>query len=233
MFPLAILAGGLATRMRPITEKMPKSLIEVAGEPFIVHQLRLLKSQKIDRIVLCVGYLGEMIQNFIGDGAKYGLNINYSYDGPVLLGTGGALRKSLPLLDDAFYVLYGDAYLDCNYHEVQKAFEESDKPALMTVFKNKNHWDKSNIIFKEDKIVSYDKNNYTSEMHYIDYGLGVLRSSVIEELLENESYDLSNVYKILAIQGKLAGYEVYRRFHEIGSLKGLKDTERYLKKTFK
>jgi len=131
--PVAILAGGLATRLSPITEKIPKSLLDIDGEPFILHQFSLLRSKGIDRVVVCVGYLGEMIQSLVGDGGRYGLKVEYSYDGKRLLGTGGAIKKALPMLGESFFVLYGDSYLPCNYMDVQAAFESCGKEALMTV----------------------------------------------------------------------------------------------------
>src|SRR5271163_370338 len=115
MFAVAILAGGLATRMRPVTERIPKSMIEVAGRPFIEHQLELLQAENVKNVVLCVGHLGEMIQAHIGDGKRFGLSVSYSFDGERLLGTGGALRRALPLLGHDFFVLYGDSYLDISY----------------------------------------------------------------------------------------------------------------------
>src|SRR4051794_4872944 len=138
--PVAILAGGLATRLRPLTETIPKSLVEVAGEPFLAHQLRLLHSHGIRRATLCVGYLGEMVREFAGDGARFGMEVTYSFDGPELRGTAGAVRQALPLLGPAFFVLYGDSYLPCDYAAVERAFLESGKLGLMTVFRNEGQW---------------------------------------------------------------------------------------------
>src|SRR3954462_14370954 len=135
-WPVAILAGGLATRLRPVTEKIPKALIQVAGQPFLAHQLRLLKSAGIRKTVLCVGYHGEMIENEFGDGSSFGIEISYSFDGPELLGTGGALRKALPRLAKKFFVLYGDSYLPIDYAEPARTFLASGKLGLMTVFRN-------------------------------------------------------------------------------------------------
>src|SRR5579872_5855079 len=136
MLPVAILAGGLATRLRPLTDKIPKALVDVNGEPFIAHQLRLLASRGIPRVVLCLGYRGEMVRDFVGDGWEFGLQVNYSFDGPELRGTAGAIHQALPLLGDSFFVLYGDSYLPCDYAAVEQAFLTSGKTALMTVFCN-------------------------------------------------------------------------------------------------
>jgi len=174
LFPVVILAGGLATRLRPLTETIPKSLVNINGEPFIVHQLRLLQRNGIKKVVMCIGYLGEQIIARIGDGSEFDLQVSYVFDGPKLLGTAGAIKKALPELPEHFFVLYGDSYLPCDYAAVQKSFLNCRKQALMTVFKNNGQWDSSNVEFKFGQIINYDKKNKTDRMHYIDYGLGIL-----------------------------------------------------------
>lgn len=228
MLPVAILAGGLATRLRPITTSIPKALVEVAGEPFIAHQLRYLKAQGISEVVLCTGYLGEMIEAVVKDGAAFGVNVKYSPDGEKLLGTGGALRQALPLLSEEFFVLYGDSFLPVDFKAVETDFHQSQQPALMTVLKNEDRWDKSNVIFKESQIVEYNKAETKPDMHFIDYGLGVLKKSVLQAYPANEVFDLAAVYHQLSIAGQLAGHEVHERFYEIGSFEGLKETEEFL-----
>jgi NDP-sugar pyrophosphorylase family protein len=230
MLPVAILAGGLATRLRPITETIPKALVDVAGEPFICRQLQYLQAQGIQEVVLCIGYLGEMIQSVVGDGARFGLKVTYSPDGPVLLGTGGALRQALPLLGKEFFVLYGDSFLPVEFAPVEKAFFASGKAALMTVLKNGDRWDKSNVIFSEGELLEYNKRAPRPKMAYIDYGLGVISSHVLEDYAAGEAFDLAEVYHALSLQGQLAGYEVHERFYEIGSHSGLKETETYFLK---
>jgi NDP-sugar pyrophosphorylase family protein len=234
MFPVAILAGGLATRLRPITEEIPKSLIEVAGKPFICHQLDYLRQQGINSVVLCIGYLGEMIQEVVGDGSRWGMHVSYSLDGSVLLGTGGALRQALPLLGKHFFILYGDSYLPIDLFSIEKTYAASSKKGLMTVLKNQNRWDKSNVEFDAGQIVEYNKTVIRPQMHYIDYGLGILQSTVLQIYPANQSFDLSKVYNNLSLAGELAGYEVFERFYEIGSHQGIADTQAYLlKKTAK
>jgi len=227
MFPVAILAGGLATRLRPITETIPKALVEVAGKPFIVRQLEYLREQGISHVVLCVGYLGDMIRAVVGAGESYGLKVSYSEDGPNLLGTGGALRQALPLLGRQFFVLYGDSYLPVNFSDVQQAHEQSKRQALMTVLKNQNQWDKSNVLFLDGQLVEYNKRAPRAEMTYIDYGLGMVSASVLEQYPIGQSFDLADVYQDLSLQGRLAGLEVHERFYEIGSHTGLKEAEKY------
>lgn len=226
--PVAILAGGLATRLRPITETIPKILVDVAGRPFGEHQIEILRAHGITRIVLCVGYLGEMVQAAFGDGSRWGVELHYSFDGEKLLGTGGALRRALPLLGKAFFVMYGDSYLVCPYETIEESFLASGKQGLMTVFRNENQWDRSNVIFRDGGIVRYDKKEQTPDMHYIDYGLGILRSEVLTPYPDDQPFDLSQVYQDLIDKGQLAGFEVAERFYEIGSHEGLEETRQYL-----
>jgi N-acetyl-alpha-D-muramate 1-phosphate uridylyltransferase len=211
-----------------MTEEIPKSLIPIRGEPFIAHQLRLLRSKGISRVVLCAGFLGDMIENFVADGAKFGLDVSYSFDGDTLLGTAGAIRKALPLLDRFFFVLYGDSYLECDYESVAEAFEYSHTHGLMTIYRNDSCFDTSNVEADRGLILRYDKRTRTSRMQHIDYGLGVFASSVFEDLVPNEFRDLADVYQALLGRGELAAYEVADRFYEIGSAKGIRDLEEYL-----
>ena len=224
-FPVAILAGGLATRLRPLTEKIPKALVPVTGRPFLAHQLELLRENGITRVVLCVGYLGEMIRDEFGDGRGFGIELSYSFDGAKLLGTGGAVRKALPLLGDAFYVLYGDSYLPIDYRRVAQAFRESGKPALMTIFANHGKWDTSNVWLENGEIKLYDKKIRRPEMEYIDYGLSIFSREVFESLPDEAPIDLAEILTSLVASKQLAGYEVMQRFYEIGSPAGLHELE--------
>jgi NDP-sugar pyrophosphorylase family protein len=229
-WPVAILAGGLATRLRPMTEKIPKSLVRVGDQPFLAHQLRLLRSSGIRRVVLCVGYRGEMIEHEFGDGRNVGMELSYSFDGPSLLGTGGALKKALPLLGNHFLVLYGDSYLPIDYGVPARAFEESGKLGLMTVFRNEGRWDTSNVWFRDGAIKSYSKKEPRTEMQHIDYGLGVLNSSVLARWPGGTRFDLADVYRDLAEREELAGLEVEQRFYEVGSAEGLAELDAMLRR---
>ncbi len=226
--PLVLLAGGLATRLKPLTEKLPKSLIQVAGQPFIAHQLDLMQQQGITDVVVCVGYLGDLIEQAVGDGQDWDIKVRYISDGPTLLGTGGAVRRAAALLGNAFFVMYGDSYLQCDFRQVEEAFHISHQPGLMTVFRNEGAWDTSNVVFAKGQIVRYDKRKRTSDMHYIDYGLGVLEARVLLSYPDNEPFDLMIVYQDLLARGQLAGLEVNQRFYEIGSPAGLAETCQYL-----
>jgi N-acetyl-alpha-D-muramate 1-phosphate uridylyltransferase len=230
---VAILAGGLATRLRPVTETVPKALLEVNGEPFAVHQLRLLQSKGIRRVVFCVGHLGELIQRAIGDGAARGLQVDYSFDGPALLGTAGAVRNALPRLGDSFFVMYGDSYLPCDYSAMVRKFENAGVLGMMAVFRNEGKWDTSNVEFEGGgveggKILAYSKTNRTPRMHYIDYGLGVFRAEAFQGLPAAKPCDLAELYADLLRRRQLAAFEVQERFYEIGSPEGLRETAEFL-----
>jgi NDP-sugar pyrophosphorylase family protein len=229
MPPLALLAGGLATRMRPTTETIPKSMLEVAGKPFLDHQLALFSRQGVRRVVICAGYLGEQMQAFAGNGSRWGLSIAWSFDGDQLLGTGGALMRALPLLGEEFLVTYGDSYLDEPFGPVVDAFRASGQPGLMTVFRNEGRYDTSNIEFENGRLKRYDKSNLTPAMLHIDYGLQVLKREVLAGWPEARKFDLAAAYASLVEQGRMAGYETARRFHEIGSPQGLAALDELLK----
>lgn len=225
---LVLLAGGKATRLRPVTEAIPKSLLEVAGKPFIDHQLELIKRNNITQVVICVSYLGGQVREFVGDGSRYGLKIDYSFDGDTLLGTGGTIKNALDLLDDKFFVMYGDSYLTADFKIISDYFLKGNKSGLMTVFKNEGKWDKSNIDFRDGKIIKYDKSIENKNMEYIDYGLGILKKRAFEDFKNEKVFDLEAVYKNLLRKKELLGYEVSERFYEIGSFRGLEETQAFL-----
>ena len=228
MLTVAILAGGLATRLRPVTEAVPKSLLEVNGEPFVAHQLRLLRANGVHRVVLCVGYLGGLIQQAIGDGSRFGLHLDYSFDGPILLGTAGAVKNALPVLGKSFLVMYGDSYLPCDYLEVARRFEAAHALGMMTVHRNEGKWDTSNVEFEAGKILAYSKTERTPRMHYIDYGLGVFRAEAFHGIQDGKSCDLAELYADLLARQQLAAFEMPERFYEIGSPEGLRETAEFL-----
>ena len=226
--PMAILAGGLATRLRPVTEQIPKALVEVAGLPFAVHQVTWLRSQGIDRIVFCVGYRGEMIRDALGDGRRWNVSIDYVFDGDRLLGTGGAIKRAQPVLGEAFFVMYGDSFLDCDLPSIEGAFRASGRAGLMAVFRNDNRWDRSNVLFVDGRLLRYDKRRPTRDMRHIDYGVGVLSARAVGPFPVDEPFDLASVYEQLLADGELVGFEVSERFYEIGSPEGLEETRAFL-----
>jgi NDP-sugar pyrophosphorylase family protein len=229
MLPVAILAGGLATRLRPLTDTIPKALVEVAGEPFVLRQIKYLRAQGVSKVVLCVSYRGEQIEAVVGNGRDFGLDVRYSFDGRKLLGTGGALKRALPLLGERFFILYGDSFLPVDFGAVQAAFTASGKPALMTVLRNADHWDRSNVRCEGGEILEYNKRAPRPDMAYIDYGLSVLSAAVLGDYPDGEAFDLADVMHRLSLAGQLAGLEVFERFYEIGSHQGLAETEAYFR----
>jgi len=226
--PVAILAGGLATRLNPVTTTVPKALVDVAGRPFAEHQLDWLRRQGVERVVLCVAHLGEMIRDALGNGAKWNLHIDYVFDGGTLLGTAGALKRALPVLGEAFFVLYGDSLLTCDLPVIERAFRASGRAGLMTVFRNDDKWDRSNVLFRDGRLLRYDKVNRTPEMQHIDYGLGVLTDRALAPVPPDRPFDLAAVYQRLLADDDLAGVETTDRFYEIGSPEGLEETRAFL-----
>jgi N-acetyl-alpha-D-muramate 1-phosphate uridylyltransferase len=229
--PAAILCGGLATRLGPITRTIPKAMLEVAGRPFIDHQLFLLRRNGFGRVVLCLGHLGAQIESHLGDGRRFGLRIDYSHDGDQLAGTGGALRRAADLLGETFWVLYGDSYMDIHYAEVLAEF--AARPAnlaLMTVLRNDDRWDRSNAAFESGRVMRYNKRpaNRTPAMRYVDYGVGLLRREALLRMPTDRAFDLADLYSALADEGRLAGHEVFTRFFEIGTPQSLEETRAYL-----
>lgn len=228
LYPVVILAGGLATRLRPLTEKIPKALVEVGGQPFIAHQLRLLRSHGIQRVIVSAWYRGDMIRDYVCSGSQFDMVVEYVFDGDIPLGTGGAIRKALPLLNGPFFVLYGDSYLPCEYADIQASFESQKRPALMTVLHNRGKWDTSNVEMADGRILQYDKINRSSQMEYIDYGLGMFLPSVFEDVEEGRPSQLAEIYQRLVVEKQLLAYEVKERFYEVGSFEGLRELDALL-----
>ena len=226
----AILAGGLGTRLRPITKTIPKALVPVAGEPFAYYQLRLLAARGVLDVVYCIGFGGELIREAVGDGGGFGLSVAYVDEGSELRGTAGALRLAFDegVLDETFAVLYGDSYLPIELSPVWRAFADAGLPALMTVLRNENRWDTSNVRYADGRVLLYEKGGTGAD--FIDYGLSVLTRSVIEERVPPQAtLDLAAIYRDLSIEDRLAGHEVHERFYEVGSPEGIAALESYLR----
>jgi len=223
---LAILAGGLATRLHPISTTLPKALMDVAGKPFIFHQLDLLQKSGISQVVICAGHLGEQIKQILPDGRQWDIKLEFSFDGSELLGTGGAVRKALDLLSDPFFVMYGDSYLPIDFRELVSALPQ-DKDGLMTVFRNRGKWDRSNVIFRNGSLIVYDKRNHLPEMEYIEYGISLLRKSAFAAINEKK-FDLADLFTKLVRAKRMAALEIRTRFYEIGSPEGLAELRDFL-----
>jgi N-acetyl-alpha-D-muramate 1-phosphate uridylyltransferase len=228
MYQAVILAGGFAKRLGLITEQIPKALVKINDIPFVDWQLSLLARKGIKKVIFCVSHKSEMIESHIGDGSRFNLEVKYSKDGITQLGTGGAIRKSIPLLDESFMVLYGDSYLEMDYKEAETAFEASRKPAMVTLYKNSGQYDTSNIKFKKNVVEQYKKGSTNSQFTHIDYGLSFFKKEVFSNQELGKYFDLSEVFEDLSRRKVLAGYEVFNRFYEVGSLQGISDLSKYL-----
>jgi NDP-sugar pyrophosphorylase family protein len=224
--PVCILAGGRGTRLGERTRDVPKPLLEVAGEPFLIHQLRLLAAHGAREAVICVGYRGEAIESRIGE-LQFGVRIAYSYDSPGLDGTLGAVRRALPLLGERFLVLYGDTYLRLDYRAVSRAWRRSGLPALMVVLRNEGRWDTSNAHYEHHRVLAYDKHQPQVDMDWIDYGLGGLLAGALHSVGDSES-DLAALYSELARRGELYGHPASERFYEIGTPDAIEEAEAFL-----
>lgn len=224
-----ILAGGLGTRIRPLVgEHLPKSMVPVNGQPFVKYQMELLAREGVRHVVFCLAHLAQPLIDYLGNGDRFGLRIDYSFDGDTLIGTAGAVQKASSLAGNEFAVLYGDSYLDIAFAPIYEAFRQSGKLGLTTVFKNDDQLIKSNMLFRDDKILAYDKStNAPKGMAHVDYGLSFYKRAVFDQL-EQLPMDLSAVTQKLISEGQLAGYEVHKRFFEVGTPDGVRDLEQYL-----
>jgi len=225
---LAILAGGQATRLRPLTDKVPKSLVAVNEKPFLEYQLDFLGKSGVIDIVLCIGYLGEEIERYFSDGKRFGVNVKYSYEKEQLLGTAGALKNAEQLLTDQFFVMYGDSYVFLDFPIVISYFNKFDKPGLMVVYKNYDRYDRSNVVVEGNLVRQYSKEERTKGMAYINYGVSLLRKKVLELVPQNQVYSLEELFAQLIGRRELLAYEVKRRFYQIGSPEGLDEFRRYI-----
>jgi NDP-sugar pyrophosphorylase family protein len=224
---VCILAGGLGSRLGQRVRDTPKPLLEVAGRPFLLHQLELLAAHGSREAVICVGYLGAQIESRIGH-QRFGVRLTYSFDGPGLDGTLGAIRRARELLGDRFLGLYGDTYLRLDYRDFSRAWRESGLPAAMSVLHNEARWDTSNVVYRDGLVLRYDKHRPSPQMSWIDYGLGALSSEALS-LVDDDETDLAILYQRLAEQGGLCGYEATQRFYEIGTPSSLAETDAFLR----
>jgi NDP-sugar pyrophosphorylase family protein len=223
-----ILAGGVASRLGTHAGDLPKTLIPVAGRPFADHQLTWLAEQGVTQVVYCIGYRGDQIRDYVGGGERWGLEVVYVDEGPDLRGTGGALRLAhdAGALAESYAVLYGDSFLRVDLPRVHEAFHASGRPALMTVLRNQNRWDRSNADFDGELVIRYSKTE--EDFEWIDYGVSILTRDIAGEIPRDEPADLADLFARLSREGRLAGYEVGERFYEIGSPEGLAELERFL-----
>jgi len=228
---VAILAGGLATRLRPLTEKTPKSMVMIQGRPFLEYQLDFLRKGGVTSVVLCIGYLAEQIEHYFGDGRKFGMNIAYSYEGKQLLGTAGALKEAEKLLEDPFFTMYGDSYLSLDFADAMSYFKSQNKLALMSVYKNCDRYERSNTVVEGVLVKKFSKKEKTKDTVYIEYGANIFRKAALELIPEGLPYSLEELFPELIRRKELLAYEVKERFYQIGSLEGLEEFKRYVRQT--
>jgi len=218
-----ILAGGLGTRQRPTTDRIPKAMIPVAGRPFIDYQLELLRRNGVHDIVLCVGHLGELLEDHLKSGAAFGLDIRYSWDGPKLLGPAGALKRAERLVEERFFVTYGDAYLRAPYRKLMAALANSGRLGMMSVFRNEGRFGASDISVRGGLVVRYDKQDRTGRLKWINFGLSALTKEALETIPAGHPCGEEEFYGELIKGRQLAAYEVHQRFYEIGTPASLAD----------
>ena len=227
MYQIVILAGGLGSRLGKLTKKNPKALIKINKKPFIYYQLKYLSKQGFKNVLICVGYLGDRIKKYVGNGKKFNLNIDYSVENKKLLGTAGCIRKASTILEDNFFIIYGDTFLPINFKNIQKFFKKKNSNAMITIFKNKNNLDKSNVSLIGKKIL-YKKNSKLKKMNYIEYGVSIFSKKLILQKKYKNYSDLSDLFHILSKKSKLDYFIIKKRFYEIGSVIGLKQTKKFL-----
>ena len=229
-YPVVILAGGKGSRLGVLTKNIPKALIKVNDKPFIYYQLKLLFKHGVKEVIICIGHLGSKIKKFVGTGKKFNLNVKYSYE-KKLLGTGGAVKNALPMIKKNFFILYGDTYLPINFTNIQNKYKRLKSSALITIYKNQNKFDKSNVFFNGKSIV-YNKKIHQEKMKYIEYGLSIFNKKIFKYFNNKKRFDLSELFSILSKKKLLNYFIVKKRFYEIGSTSGLKDSRKYLKSVY-
>lgn len=223
-----ILAGGLGTRLRPMTQNVPKAMALVSKKPFLEYEICLLRKSGINDFVLCVGYLGKMVEDYFGDGSRWGVRIRFSYDGPKPMGPAGALRKALPFLGDFFFVTYGDAYLRANYQGVMEALLGSSKLGVMTVYHNRNMYGNSDVVVRGDRIVRYDKKSRGKGMEWVNFGATALKKSALNLIASDKKCSEEEFYGELIRRHELLAFIVQERFYEIGNLESLREFKQFI-----
>ena len=224
----AILAGGLGTRLGRLTQTVPKPMVPVNGKPFLEHEIGLLKRSGIGDFVLCVGHLGEKVEDYFGNGNRWGVRVRYSYDGPKLMGPAGALKAAEPLLKECFFVTYGDAYLRADYRSIMRALLDSGRLGLMTVYENHNRYGRSDVVVRRGHVVRYDKKGRGRGMDWVNFGVSALRKRALAFVPSGRKYNEEEFYGELIKRGELLAFPVEERFYEIGSPRALREFERFI-----
>lgn len=223
-----ILAGGLGTRLRPLTLDVPKPMVPVAGRPFLDYELRLLTRNGFHDFVICVGYRADQIERYFGNGSELGISIAYSNDGEKQLGPSGALTNAAKLLKNEFMVTYGDAFLQMNYRDFEESFRSSGKLGMMAVLDNHNSFGNSDIVVKDGLVVEYDKTNQKPEMTWINFGATMLQKRALGVIPASTVLEEEQFYRALIAKRELAAFVTTNRFYEIGTIPALREFEKFV-----
>ena len=224
-FDAILLCGGKGTRVSRYTKHVPKCLIDINGKPFLYHQLKFLKKNNIKKVIISSGYLSKKIKDYLKKDIRF-INFKIKEDGKKLLGTGGAVLKSLNFLKKNFFVIYGDSYLRFRLKELKK----DKKLPTMAIFKNYNKYDKSNVEIKKYEFIHYHEKKNRNKCKFIDYGVSYLNKDIFKNYKKNKKFDLSALFQDISKKNMLKGHIVKKRFYEIGSYKGIKDLKKFIKK---
>ena len=222
-----IIAGGLGTRLGGLTINQPKSMIQVLGKPFIDYQFDLLKNGSVTDVVLCLGYQGQQIADYCGDGRKFGVNVKYSFEDKPM-DTAGAVKLAEPLLNDYFFTLYGDSFVFINFKNMLSTLQKKNKMGAMSVYQNHNQFDQSNTAVAGGLVVFYSKAK-RENLQYIDYGVNLFRKEVLKFIPQGKYYSMGSLFNQLIERQELLAYKVKKRFYEIGSVNGLAEFTEYVK----
>ena len=229
MIQTVILAGGLASRLGNLAGDCPKAMLVFDHRPFLEYQLELMKAQGYKRFLFCIGHLGEQIESYFEEGSHWGVEITYSHETEALLGTGGALKHAEALLEDHFFVMYGDAYLKLDFRAIEDTASKNQDCGLMVVYRNDNHLDRSNLIVQDGSVIDYGYENFETK-HYIDEGVSVLRKNILEAFPTNKPFPLGDVFKKLVKEKRLRAFETQQRFYEVGSKQGYEEFKALVEK---
>ncbi len=225
-----ILAGGLGTRLRPLTESVPKPMVQINGRPFLEYEIELLKNVGVRDFVLCLGYKGQIIRNHFGDGSKFGARISYSFEGEKLLGPAGGLKNAEALLEDVFLVTYADGYLMMDYVKAWDFFLKSNRLGMMVVYENHNKFGKSDLVVKDGHVVKYDKRHQTHDMVWINFGVSYLRKEALNIIPQDQTFGEEEFYNELISRKELLAFETKGRFYEIGTPESLNEFASFIAK---
>jgi len=228
---IVIIAGGLATRLQPITETIPKSMVLLKGKPFFEYQIELCKKNGVREIIFCGGHLWEQVNNYFGNGEKFGVKIIYSIENEKL-DTGGAVKNAFEHLDDEFFVMYGDSYLTLDWQKAYKFLKKSGAKGLMTTYENNWHPEPSNVLVGGGGYIKeYNKEKPGKEMRFIEYGINIFPKDIIKKI-PGKSFPISRYFDFLIKRGQLVSYPSKDRFFEVGCFEGIDGCLKYFDKTF-